>query len=68
MTEEMRLREEEQFQKLSHSPNIRELIKDAHSWYPKLFTLTLCFGCKISEMMTFAKMFFFSEEVILKGL
>lgn len=68
MTQEMMLREKEQFQKLSHSPNIRELIKDAHSGYHKLFTPALCFGCKISEMMTIAKMLFFSGEVILKEL
>lgn len=68
MTQEMRLREKQRFQKLSHSPNIRELIKDAHSGYHKLFTPALCFGCKISEMMTIAKMLFFSGEVILKEL
>lgn len=68
MTEEMRLREKQRFPKLSHSLNIRELMKGARSWYHKLFTPTLCFGCKISEMMTIAKMFFFSDEVILKEL
>lgn len=50
----------------SHSPSIRELIEEAHSWYEKLLIskiVILCCVCKISEMMTIVKMSFLLNEV-----